>query len=94
MALEPLDAKLRAFGFHVVSVDGHDFASLLSAREECAHVVSARGVPVAIIANTVKGNGISAIQDTVDSHYLPLTDAQYVEAMDELTRAHAARLNG
>src|SRR6187549_2317836 len=55
LALEPLDAKLRAFGFHVVTVDGHDFASLLAARDDCARVWEARAMPVVIIANTVKG---------------------------------------
>jgi transketolase len=92
LALEPLDAKLRAFGFHVVSVDGHDFASLLAARDECTRVLTAHRVPVAIIAETLKGHGLGALEDTVDSHYLPLTDDQYREALDELARAHAARM--
>ena len=89
LALEPLDAKLRAFGFHVIAVDGHDFRSLLAARDECALVV-AESAPVAIIANTHKGNGISYLQDTVDSHYLPMSPEQYQKAIDEITRAHAA----
>jgi transketolase len=94
MALEPLDAKLRAFGYHVVSVDGHDFASLLAARDECTRAVDAGGTPVAIIASTVKGNGISFMHDTVDCHYQPMTDAQYEQALGEMTRAHEALLNG
>lgn len=94
LALEPLDAKLRAFGFHVVCADGHDFGSLLSAREECAAVIGAHGSPVAIIANTVKGNGISYMHDTVDSHYLPMSDGQYAQALAELTRAHALAMHG
>lgn len=92
LALEPLDAKLRAFGFHVVSVDGHDFASLLAAQAECAPVLEARAAPVVIIANTVKGNGVSYMRDTVDCHYLPMTDAQYLLAQAELEQAHAASL--
>jgi transketolase len=94
LALEPLDAKLRAFGFHVVTVDGHDFQSLLLARDECALFVATQGMPVAIIANTHKGNGISYLQDTVDSHYLPMSAAQYEQAVDEITRAHSAALDG
>jgi len=95
LTLEPLDAKLRAFGYHVVAVDGHDFASLLAAREECTRVLRAeRGPPVAIIANTVKGNGVSYMQDTVESHYLPMSDAQYELALEEVTRAHAAAVIG
>jgi transketolase len=90
LALEPLAAKLRAFGYHVIEADGHDFASLLAARDECTRVLAGRDAPVAIIANTIKGHGIHSMQDTVASHYLPLDDAQYQRAVDELTRAHAA----
>jgi transketolase len=94
MALEPLAAKLRAFGFFVVSVPGHDFASLVAARDECASVLAAGSLPVAIIAETIKGHGLGTLQDTVDSHYLPLTDAQYEQALLDIAHAHAARLNG
>jgi transketolase len=94
LGLEPLDAKLRAFGFHVIVADGHDFASLLAARDESLRVVADRGAPVVVIANTVKGNGLGALGNTVDSHYLPMTDEQYAELIAELTRAHAARMNG
>jgi transketolase len=94
MALEPLDAKLRAFGFHVVTVNGHDFTSLLAARDECERALDTAAMPIAIIADTVKGNGISYLHDRVDSHYLPMTDAQYEQALEELTRAHAAAVAG
>ena len=94
MALEPLDAKLRAFGYYVVTVEGHDFAALSAARDECIRAVDTRQGPVAIIANTVKGNGISYMRDTVDCHYLPMNDARYQQALDEVTRAHEARLIG
>jgi transketolase len=94
MALEPLDAKLRAFGFHVVVADGHDFASLLAAREECTHLFASQDRPVAIIAKTSKGHGIRCMQDTVDSHYLPMDDAQYAQALEELTLAHRAAVRG
>lgn len=92
LALEPLDAKLRAFGFHVLTVDGHDLASLLAAREGCEAVWRSRPAPIVIVANTVKGNGISYMQGTVDSHYLPLSDERYSEALAELEHAHAAAL--
>jgi transketolase len=90
LALEPVDAKLRAFGFHVVVAQGHDFASLLAARDECLRVQATRKVPVAIIANTIKGHGIRHMQDTVASHYLPLDDGQYRLALADLASAHAA----
>jgi len=94
LALEPLDAKLRAFGFHVIVLNGHDFAAFLAARAECEALWSARPAPVVIIANTVKGNGISYMQDTVDCHYLPMSDSQYAQAREELARAHALTLHG
>lgn len=94
LALEPLDAKLRAFGYHVVVAEGHDFTSLLAARDECTRVLATQSAPVVIIANTVKGHGISTMQDTVDCHYLPMSDAQYQLALTELTRAHQAALGG
>jgi transketolase len=88
LALEPLDAKLRAFGFHAVAADGHDFASLRAARDACARALEEDGRPVVIIANTIKGHGIAHMQDTVASHYLPLDDAQYARALAELSAAH------
>ena len=94
LALEPLDAKLQAFGFHVIIVDGHDLASLSAARDECAALWSLRAAPVVILANTVKGNGISYMRDTVASHYLPMTDSQYEQALAELKQAHAAAVHG
>ena len=90
LSLEPLDAKLRAFGFHVVVADGHDFASLLAARAECEQ--ASASMPVVLIANTTKGRGLAHLQDTVDSHYLPLSDAAYASALVELARAHQAAL--
>ncbi|HXU61149.1 MAG TPA: 1-deoxy-D-xylulose-5-phosphate synthase N-terminal domain-containing protein [Polyangia bacterium] len=92
LALEPLDAKLEAFGFDVVAADGHDFASLLVARDACVRSLQDRRRPVVIIASTVKGHGIRHMQDTVASHYLPMDDAQYEQALDELSSAHAAAL--
>jgi transketolase len=92
MALDPIDAKLRAFGFHVVVAEGHDFSSLLAARDQCAQHLAQRRQPVAIIANTIKGHGVTSMQDTVDSHYLPMDDAQYTQAVDELTQTHQAAI--
>jgi len=90
LALEPLPAKLASFGFHVVEADGHDFASLLAARESCRKAQATGTAPVAIIANTIKGHGIRYMQDTVASHYLPMNDAQYRQAQDELASAYGA----
>lgn len=92
LGLEPLDAKLRAFGFHVVTANGHDFASLLDARDECLRALVDKDLPVAIIANTIKGCGVGYMQDTIDSHYLPMDGVQYERALAELERAHRAAL--
>jgi transketolase len=94
MALEPLDAKLGAFGFHVVLADGHDFGSLMAARDECTRALERGNIPLAIIAETIKGHGIGYMQDTVDSHYLPMDESQYAQALDELTLAHRAAVRG
>jgi transketolase len=93
LALEPLGAKLEAFGFRVVAADGHDFTSLRVARDACTRALEDQGRPVVIIANTIKGHGIGHMQDTVASHYLPLDDAQYEQALTELTVAHAASVS-
>lgn len=90
LALEPLAAKLEAFGFRVIVTDGHDFAALLAARDACSRAQAGGTAPVAIIADTIKGHGIRYMQDTVASHYLPMDDAQYQQALDELATAHAA----
>jgi transketolase len=94
LALEPLDAKLDAFGFHVIVIDGHDFTSLLGLRDQSTQALANQGRPLAIICNTIKGHGIRYMQDTVASHYLPMDDAQYRQALDELAMAHAAAVAG
>ena len=90
MALEPLADKLRAFGFQVVTTNGHDLVSLQAARDQCTRALAAGAAPVVIIAETIKGNGVSAMQDRVESHYLPMDDGQYQQAIRELDLAHAA----
>jgi transketolase len=81
LALEPLDAKLRAFGFYVANADGHDFASLHAAKHECEQNAAARQLPKAIICNTVKGRGLGNLQNTVACHYLPMKDEEYEDAL-------------
>lgn len=77
MKLDPLDMKLESFGFQVEKADGHDFDSLKDA-------ASKKGDqrPLAIICNTVKGRDLT-LQDTVDCHYLPLTDADYQKLINQ-----------
>jgi transketolase len=79
--LEPLADKWRSFGFEVRDVDGHDYAALLD-----AFGPSTTGDPVAVIANTVKGKGVSFMEDRVEWHH-KVPDADQVKAaMQELTQ--------
>ena len=71
LKLDPLDKKLESFGFEVVTTDGHDFDSLKSSYAQFLTIK-----PLAIICNTIKGRNLM-LQDTVDCHYLPLTDSEY-----------------
>lgn len=77
--LDPLDLKLAAFGFEVREIDGHNFEALLTALEP-----STTGKPVAIIANTTKGKGVSFIEDRAEWHHKVPSKEQVVLAMEEL----------
>jgi len=79
--LEPFADKWAAFGFEVRSVDGHDYAALLGALKP-----STTGKPVAVIANTTKGKGVSFMEDRVEWHHKVPSDEQVQEAIKELTR--------
>ncbi len=84
MALEPLTEKLASFGWKVMVADGHDFDSLEKTKRLALDHLRTPGKPVALICRTVKGHGISFMADTVDCHYLPLQEAQYQQAINEL----------
>jgi transketolase len=81
MALEPLADKWRAFGWHVVAVDGHDLAALLAALTAAQAV---RGQPTLLIAHTVKGKGVSFVEDDFTFHGRALTPAQAEKAREEI----------
>jgi transketolase len=79
--LDPLDEKWRAFGWHVEIIDGHDCQQIYD-------VLSAspkgRGKPLCVIANTVKGKGVSFMNDNVAWHHGVPNQEQYEQAMREL----------
>ena len=81
MELEPLDAKLRAFGWHVIVVDGHSFEQLIAAYEEAKTV---KGKPTAIIARTVKGKGVSFMENNPDYHGMAPTKELAQQAYAEI----------
>jgi len=84
MPIEPVAERWSAFGWHVVEIDGHDLAQVFAAYEE-AKVTA--GMPTIIVAHTVKGKGVSIIeQDTAKSHYhgVPLTEEETKQALEEI----------
>lgn len=78
--LAPLSRKLRSFGLDTVEVDGHD----CEAMAEVLKRTDPR--PTAVVARTVKGHGVSFMEDRFEWHYLPLREEQYREATLELSR--------
>ena len=81
MNLEPLNKKWEAFGWHVIEVDGHDFAQLLNAFEQARLV---KGQPTVVIAHTVKGKGVSFMENNADFHGKAPNAAEVEIALKEL----------
>ncbi len=77
----PFEDKYRAFGWHVISVDGHDFDALDAAFHEARAV---KGRPTCIVAKTVKGKGVSFMEDQCGWHGQAPKEEQYLLAMQEL----------
>ena len=76
----PFDTKFEAFGWHTITIDGHDFDAIEAALNEAATV----NKPVAIIAKTVKGKGVSYMENAVNWHGSAPNDELYEQAMTEL----------
>ena len=83
MNVEPLPEKYRAFGWHVVECDGHDVQALLNAFAEAR---ATKGKPTAIIARTVKGKGVSFMENEVGWHGKAPDRKQLLKALKELGR--------
>lgn len=81
----PIDKKFEAFNWHTIVIDGHSFEQIEAALAE-AHSVDG---PVAIIAKTVKGKGVSFMENAVGWHGSAPNDEQYEQAMAELNAALA-----
>ena len=82
----PIDKKFEAFNWHTIVIDGHDFDQIEAALNEAKTVDK----PVAIIANTVKGKGVSYMENAVNWHGSAPNDELYEQAMTELKSALAA----
>ena len=86
----PIADKLEAFGFHTIAIDGHDFDQMEQAFAEARTV---KGKPTAIVMKTVKGKGVSFMENNAGWHGKAPNDAEYAQAMDEI-QAVLAGLEG
>ena len=77
----PIDKKFEAFNFHVINIDGNDFDQIDAAFKEAKTV---KGQPTAIIAKTVKGKGVSFMENVAIWHGLAPNDEQYAQAMEDV----------
>ena len=77
----PIDEKFKAFGWNVVVIDGHDLDQIEKA-VECAKAT--KGQPTAIVAKTVKGKGVSYMENSVGWHGKAPSDDEYAVAMKDL----------
>ena len=83
----PIDKKFEAFNFHVINIDGNDFAQIEAAFKEARKT---KGQPTAIIAKTVKGKGVSYMENNAGWHGKAPNDEEYAIAMEELKKAGEA----
>lgn len=81
MSSYPIDEKFRSFGFQVIHIDGHDIEEIMKAFEVARNI---KGKPTCIIAKTIKGKGISYMENQVGWHGKAPTKEQYKQAMQEL----------
>ena len=82
---KPIDKKFEAFNWHVITINGHDFDEIEAALKEAETVDK----PVCIVANTVKGKGVSFMENQVSWHGSAPNDEQYEQAMAELKAQYA-----
>ena len=79
----PIDKKFEAFNFHVINADAHDFDSLRAALKEARET---KGMPTAIILHSVKGKGVSFMENNAGWHGVAPNDEEFASAMEELKR--------
>ena len=90
MSPYPIDEKFKAFGWHVINIDGHDFNQMEKAFDEAEKVVQK---PTVIIMKTTKGKGVDYMENSVDWHGKAPGDEDYERAMKQL-REQLAELEG
>ena len=82
----PIDKKFEAFNFHVINIDAHDFEQIKNAFEEAKNT---KGMPTAIIAKSVKGKGVSFMENKAQWHGSAPDDEKYAIAMEDLEKVGA-----
>ena len=78
---DSLAEKFASFGFEVITIDAHDYDQILSALDQAE---ATQGKPTVIIAKSIKGKGVSFMENNVAWHGSAPNDEQYAQAMDEL----------
>lgn len=84
MSPEPLDEKWRAFGWHVEVIDGHNFEEIIAALERAKEV---KGRPTMIVANTIKGKGVSFMENVAGWHGVAPKPEEAAQALRELEKS-------
>jgi transketolase len=80
-SIKPVADKWEAFGWHTIEIDGHDFSQIISALDEADNV---KGKPVMIVANTIKGKGVSFMENQAGWHGKAPDEEQLKQALEEL----------
>ena len=83
----PIDKKFEAFNFNVINVDAHDFDQLADAFKKARET---KGMPTAIIAKSIKGKGVSFMENQASWHGAAPNDEQYKQAMEDLEKVGEA----
>ena len=83
----PIDKKFEAFNFHTININGNDFDEIRAAFKEARET---KGMPTAIIMKTVKGKGVSFMENQAGWHGKAPNDEQYAQAMEDLEKVGEA----
>ena len=84
LSIQPLNKKLNSFGWHVMEVDGHRHDALKRCFENADQI---NNQPTIIIANTIKGKGVSYMENKVEWHYKSPTEKEFRDAITEIENA-------
>ena len=81
MSSYPIDEKFKSFGFQVINIDGHNMQEIIDAFDVAKNI---KGKPVCIIAKTIKGKGVSFMENKAEWHGKAPNEEQYMQALKEL----------